>query len=109
MADRWFLLPIATGDSGGRYPKYTRRDGVNGFSGNIYDTTDVSVAPDGEYYIVCINAPSDVLDGIESEHDAETMDTLGLSQAEVAGILNNEFDQQRSFSEWEQQFSVGGI
>lgn len=108
MTDRWFLLPIATGDSGGRYAKYTRKDGVNGFSGNIYDTTDVSVAPDGEYYIVRINAPTDVLDSIENENDAETMDTLGLSKKEIVAIFNDEFDQQRSFDEWKQSFKVGG-
>lgn len=109
MASRWFLLPIATEDRGGRYPQHARRDGVDGFSGNIYDLTDVAAVPDGEFYIARLFAPSDVLDAIESESDAETMDTLGLSQAEIAGILNNEFSEQRSFEEWEQRFVVGDV
>jgi len=41
MAERWFLLPIVT-EGNTRYPKYTRSDGVDGFSGNVYDASDDS-------------------------------------------------------------------
>lgn len=109
MTARWFLLPIATDERGGQYPKYTQRDGAEGFSGNIYDTSGVDVVPDGEFYIVRVFGETEVLDAIESESDAETMDTLGLSKAEVTGILNDEFNAKRSFDEWEQRFKTGDV
>ena len=109
MTARWFLLPIATDDRGGRYPQHTRRDGVDGFSGNIYDLTPVTDVPDGEFYIARVFGPTEVLDAIESEPESETIASLGLPEAAVADMLNTEFGQQRSFAEWEQRFLAGDV
>ncbi|MDQ2053226.1 hypothetical protein [Halobellus sp. H-GB7] len=37
MADRWFVVPVATDDQGAQHPKYSNRDGVGGLAGNVVD------------------------------------------------------------------------
>jgi len=110
MSHRWFIVPMATND--GRYPKYTDRDGLTGFSGKIVDFRSETWADTpypfiGEQrYIVNVFGEDAVLDAIANEPDAHTMATLGLRRVEVAGILNQRLGQERSFNEWVSEFRV---
>jgi len=113
MADRWFVLPTTT-DGTGRRPKYTDGDGVRAFSGNTLDFSaskwdgfPIELPFTGEMYVVRLFGEADVLDSVASEPDVYTMASLGLSGSEVADVLNQHFQESRSFDEWEQSFREG--
>jgi len=107
------VVPVATTDDGARYPKYTEREGVNGYSG-----TDIDFSAElwsglnypfigSEQYVVRVVGDGTTLDGIEAESDAHTMTTLGVSKSEVASILNQRFGRSRSFAAWARSFGAG--
>lgn len=108
--DRWFVLPVATNDRGGRYPKYTNRDGINGFSGQIHqfdvDTYKLLPFAGEEMYVARVYGTSDALDALAKEGDAYGKQEYGLSDSEIAQYLNDRFDQERSFDEWIGNFGV---
>lgn len=112
MSSRWFVVPVATNDRDLRYPKYTDRDGVERYSGS-----DINFSSEkwgglnypfigSERFVVRLHGDTTTLDNIEAESDAYTIDTLGVSESEVAGILNRRFGESRSFTEWEQSLGV---
>lgn len=108
--NRWFVLPTDTDERGGRFPKYTDRDSIEGFSGQTY-FFDAEIYPSlpfagEEMYVAHVYGPTDALDALASEPDAYGKQEYGLSDSEVAQYLNDRLDSKRPFDEWMDSFGV---
>lgn len=109
MANRFFVVPIATTDDGGRYPKYSDEGGITGFSGNTMDFSadkwsDLPWYPN-EMYVLRFYGDTSTLDTIEGYDDAWSENDA--SESEIADYLNDKFGESRSYSEWLNHFGVG--
>lgn len=119
MADRWFVVPLKEfeeTDSNGNVietytaPKYSDTAGVEGFSGNIhfFDKETYAGLPfvGKKMFVVRFYGDEAALDSVTSHGDAYGKQEYGLSDSEVAGYLNDRFDEDRSFEEWLSDFGV---
>lgn len=107
MADRWFVVPTTTDSEGVTVPKYS--DQVDSFSGNIYDFSQID-DPAGwtdEMYVVRFYAASSTVDSIESQSDAHTLGEYNISGSEAASWLNQTFELNRTWDEWQNYFLTG--
>jgi len=110
---QWFVLPVDMTEEGVSYPKYAKNEGVKGYSSQVVDFSDpqwndfpIDLPFTGEQYIAHVYGDRVTLDSIGANADTHTMTSLNISKEQVAEILNQHFEQDRTFDKWAQSMGV---
>lgn len=94
---RWFAVPTIN-DAPDAAPI---TDEIPKYSDQVSEWAGIRMTYDGQdWFLARYDASTATLDSIESNDDAHTLDSLGVTESEAAQFINDVTGQTHTWTEW---------